>query len=757
MNEQKGKSGGGAATQGGISFQNRVAAWVCVQMLAEKHATPVGPAAIPAYVRFETQEAVDDLLVGTVDGGHAFVQAKRTLSLSSGDSSDFATVIDQFVRQYLSSRNASSPRPWSQALDPTRDRLVLATSPESPATLRGHLAAVTDRLHGLAPGQPLSDAAVNQLEQEALTALIQQIKKAWQSALNVPPSDTDIIGVAKLIYIAVLDVERDGAAEREALNILSATVVHHAEQAGAAWARILQLAGDLAQRRGGTDIAGAREALQSAGIPLKTAPRYEKDVAKLKSQTLETIRYLEHNSRIPIGGNHIRIQRAVVNAIKLATETDSIVLVGVPGAGKSGVVHDYAELLSAEGRDVVFLAADQIGAKSLGELRNELCLEHQILEVILNWPGDRAGFVVIDALDATRGDPAGDALLTLMRAIINANTRWHVVASIRKYDLRYSHELRNLFRGSLSVAVAPELRDSEFSGQRHVNVPLFSDSELAGIRQQSSSLNQLLNGAPAALGDLLRVPFNLRLMADIVDSGVNLTELRPIRTQNELLKRFWIHRVIGNTGGGNREGILRKACELMIHSRRLRTERQFVLGPGLAAPLEELLSGQVLMEWQSPTAAMPSNRLITFAHHILFDFAASQVFLPADSADVPGVLSADPDLVVMIRPSIVMRFEQLWHEDRPEFWRLLFQICRDAHVPPVGKLIGAAVVAESARTPTDLEPIIQRLRSTNADDRTDAESVFKHLVGALTAGPLKAISGTEAGPWFDFLIGVTEQ
>src|SRR4051812_15084886 len=124
-------SGGGAATQGGVNYQNRVGAWVCVHILAEKSAAPVGPQSIAAYARFETSQPVDDLLVGSVDARHAFLQAKRNLTLSTAEGSEFASVIDQFVRQFLSSRGLSSSRPWDRILDPAKDLLVLVTTSES--------------------------------------------------------------------------------------------------------------------------------------------------------------------------------------------------------------------------------------------------------------------------------------------------------------------------------------------------------------------------------------------------------------------------------------------------------------------------------------------------------------------------------------------------------------------------------------------------------------------------------------------------
>ena len=125
--QQSQHTGGGAATQGGINFQNRVAASICVNILAERPALSIGPDGAAAYARFETPEPIDDILAGSAKGGHAFVQAKRTLSLSSAEDSELASVIDQFVRQYVSVGGAPDTRPWrSRPLNSSKDRLVLA-------------------------------------------------------------------------------------------------------------------------------------------------------------------------------------------------------------------------------------------------------------------------------------------------------------------------------------------------------------------------------------------------------------------------------------------------------------------------------------------------------------------------------------------------------------------------------------------------------------------------------------------------------
>src|SRR5262249_22490375 len=157
---------------------------------------------------------------------------------------------------------------------------------------------------------------------------------------------------------------------------------------------------------------------------------------------------------------------------------------------------------------------------------------------------------------------------------------------------------------------ASEFRDPEYSDLSHVNVPVFTIAELFWICSQAEQLAQLLLVAPDGLRGLLRTPFNLKLAAEILTSGVNAKDLTPIRTQSELLSRYWEHRVIAGTDSGLRELVLKTACERMIAARRLQTDRLNLISASNAAALEDLLSNHVLAEYQPSSAALPSRRVI---------------------------------------------------------------------------------------------------------------------------------------------------
>jgi hypothetical protein len=126
-------TGGGAATAAGIGFQARVAAWVAVQILAEREApTPwdLGRHITLTAVSSETANPVDDLLVATSEGGFAFIQVKTGLRVSDDPRGGLARSFQQFAQQFVSSRDGRSPAP-GRPLDPQRDRLVLVSGASS--------------------------------------------------------------------------------------------------------------------------------------------------------------------------------------------------------------------------------------------------------------------------------------------------------------------------------------------------------------------------------------------------------------------------------------------------------------------------------------------------------------------------------------------------------------------------------------------------------------------------------------------------
>jgi tetratricopeptide (TPR) repeat protein len=283
--KKRNSSSGGAALHLGSEYQVRVAAWLAVEMLAERRGRPFSPRGRIVILRGETQESMDDLLVGTANNQYGFIQAKRRISFSEKLDSEFVSVIDQAVRQFTAANPTSGPRPWSREMSPATDRLLLVTSSLSGGTINVVLREVLIRVRSLATGQPLNDAAVTEAEAKKLKATISLIRSSWELATTERPSDTQVHSLLSLMSVEVLDVEEGGQGEREAIRTLSSMVIDDANQEGAAWSSVLKACRKMVTGRSGLNLEALREQLRSDGIILKVAEPSRQDIERNEAQT----------------------------------------------------------------------------------------------------------------------------------------------------------------------------------------------------------------------------------------------------------------------------------------------------------------------------------------------------------------------------------------------------------------------------------------------------------------------------------------
>ncbi len=94
----------GSATNAGIDYQQRVAAWFLVALLYNYDISIILDLSHPSYISeiaFETAENIDDLRLQLTNQNSVFLQIKRSLNLSTSSNSDFYKTIKQFVKQFL--------------------------------------------------------------------------------------------------------------------------------------------------------------------------------------------------------------------------------------------------------------------------------------------------------------------------------------------------------------------------------------------------------------------------------------------------------------------------------------------------------------------------------------------------------------------------------------------------------------------------------------------------------------------------------
>jgi DNA replication protein DnaC len=747
---------GGVAAQIGIGYQNRVAAWMCVRILADRDVTPLWRLNTNItfdYIRCETGQPVDDILVGTSEGGHAFVNVKHTVTKSRGGDSALGSAIDQFVRQFLSYRgNVKGQLPWERQLDPKVDRLVLVTSSKSSVPIKQHLPRVLLQLRDLLRNGRIEAAATNQEEEEILTVVRGHVARVWREATGQGLAEYDELELLKLLWVETLDVEEDKAGEREAKDLLRAVVLNDPGQADAAWSALITACDGYASRQGGSDRSSLHQHLLTAGIRVKAPSSYRKDIAQLRAQSEQTLRALQELSTIRVGEHVVKIQRPSTQSLRSAVEQTSVVVVGEPGAGKSGAMHDLVAALLQEDKDVVFLAVDRLEARSLNALRQELNLEHDLLEVMKNWQDEGPAFLLIDALDAARSEASAQTFYDLISLTLQLPQRWHVVASIRRFDLRHHTRLQHLFEGRPPT----EYSAAEFNNLIHFNVPLLSLEEWLQIPSQSSELAKLIAAAGENLRLLLRVPFNLRLAGELLGSGVTVESLTPIQTQIGLLDHYWQERIVDKDYESDaREAVLLRVVEVMVSARSLRVSRRDVADPSLSRALNQVLSAHVLIEWESQGGAVVDRSVLTFAHHVLFDYAAAYLLLRGTPQSLIQRLESDTDLVLAVRPSIVMHFQYLWLLDSATFWETYLLLLRSEQIPEIGKLVGASVAVEFMREVESFAPLMRVLSSEDVRQRELGEKAYRHVTGGLLvlAAPISITSviGDTAPPWLELL------
>jgi hypothetical protein len=96
--QDKSRPAGGHATQRGINYQNRVAAYFAACCLAERVALPGLSTSLVKSLRCETGEPLADILLTLADEGLVFVEVKRAMEFGTARMKPF---VSHLIEQYL--------------------------------------------------------------------------------------------------------------------------------------------------------------------------------------------------------------------------------------------------------------------------------------------------------------------------------------------------------------------------------------------------------------------------------------------------------------------------------------------------------------------------------------------------------------------------------------------------------------------------------------------------------------------------------
>ena len=317
----------------------------------------------------------------------------------------------------------------------------------------------------------------------------------------------------------------------------------------------------------------------------------------------------------------------LLTTLEERTTARSTLVVGSPGSGKSWLLDQFAKKKQSQNEAVVLLFAEDYSVSSLAELQSALQLETEITAALDRIKGSKP-VLIIDALDALRGEASQKAFRDLIRSVHRKLPEWRVVASMRTYDALESVQLHALFTGSSTGEFADPLLPVS-----HVVVPTFSPAELDVAFQQDERLRPIVTAGAEQWKELLRNPFNLWLLIHLLDAGIDASSLTGLSSEVQLLERYWAFRIGSRADAQDRELLLRNILTAMVSSNTLSLSAAASYSQGgLASTFKSLLSDEIIR--------VSITRRVSFRHNIIFDFALSKLLL--DELNVVEFIKTEP-------------------------------------------------------------------------------------------------------------------
>ena len=679
-----------------MDFQAEVATWVAAHLVAR---LPIGSrfglpnAALAVEMRLETDEGLDDTHIALGDGSWIDLQSKRKAGLSQGSSSPLGKTITQLARLVGASQTAG------KVLDPTKVRAVLAVGVEAPQSLNDLERGC--RAFDFGGAWASTKAQRSKAERHALELFAIHARAAWSTLSKDEFTEDNLVLMARVFRIVRFSMDEGDDNWREASRIMGSRL-YGFDAAGDAPLRDLKgIVRDLIGSGAPANRAGLLRALRTRGHIDVGAPDYDADLARLAAASAAELERLAVHTRLPIVGG-VPIPRESAAPLAAAIANGSLIVVGEPGAGKTGALVELARAHRVAGLAVVFLSVDRFpGVGIASDLQSELRLEHPLVEVLAAAPGAEPKLLVVDALDAARGGSAEGVFTQLIEQVsVLAEAGWTIAASIRTFDLRNGRRFRDAMPGS---PADPAFSDPLFGAVRHFQIPRLSDADLTAAGTHAPALDGLLTAAPSMLRDLLRNVFNLSLAAQLITDGATPDSIRTVSTQSDLIDAYEDRRL---TGTSARQAAAATVNE-MVRRRRLAIRKVVIEHERL----DDVIRSGVLSD---------AGDLVSFSHHVLFDHVAGRFFLDWDDPSrLIGQLGGDSSIALLLAPALRFAVERFWRSDRDgksALWRFIAEVYSKADVDPVLANVALRTAIERVETSSDIVGLVRLLAERGGEE-----------------------------------------
>ncbi len=420
------------------------------------------------------------------------------------------------------------------------------------------------------------------------------------------------------------------------------------------------------------------------------------------------------------------------------------VVIGSPGVGKTYLLNEIHQRLKSDEIPHLLLPIDQLGKGTLEDLQSELSYKGDLIEKLkaISVP-DKKAILLFDAFDAARDENTRRHFLNLIRrAIHELNESWNIIVTVRTFDATKSQELLDLF-GNLDEADLTQYQSKDISC-RYFTIPPFDENEILQAFGQIGCPKSVYDDGSDDFKTILAKPFNLWLLEKILRnlSDMDLTALSQIRSEVQLLDRFWQQRIENEVS----EFVLQRIADQMVQKRSL-TVRMYDIyddvdldKPVRRTVWDKLQSDEILARVSS------TGQRIAFSHNILFDYAISILLIDDEPQHLEDFILEDESRPLFLRPSLTYFFTRLWYYDSASFWCAFWHILqKDQSVPLrlVARLVPTSVIANEAHKINQLTPLFEKLR--NDEEKEIPNEAIARLLQALQTLQIK-----RDALWIDF-------
>jgi hypothetical protein len=187
---------GGQATNSGIDYQQRIAAWFLINQYSKfdisTYFDQLDEELIIDKTHFETSQNIDDLNLTCANNKSIYLQIKRSLSLSTRDTSDFYKTTKQFIQEFIKNEN-------------TKNYFGLITTSDASSKITSDLKKIVVSIKLSADA--FKDNPLTESEKDTLDKFQSLFNIIYEELTKNKPTQELFEKFAKRVFVGIIDVE----------------------------------------------------------------------------------------------------------------------------------------------------------------------------------------------------------------------------------------------------------------------------------------------------------------------------------------------------------------------------------------------------------------------------------------------------------------------------------------------------------------------------------------------------------------------